>query len=105
MQITIDPHYPAWLRLTFPYSTRLVELVRRLPNRRWIADDKQWQVPALPEVLDALIDAVGAEMEPVAYEVLTACFPPPRAAISASDAARARDKAAKRAKFSKRKVA
>jgi len=105
VQITLDPNYPTWLRLAFPYNERLLDLVRTLPNRLWIAEDRQWQVPALPEVWDAISGAVGAEMEPVEYEVLAACFPPPRAVISASDAARARDKAQRKQRYAKRKVA
>ena len=102
MNITLDPRYPAWLRLSFPYSTRLVELVRTLPNRRWLAEERQWQVPALPEVMDALIAFCGEDMESIDYEVFRASYPPLRAPQSASDAARARDAKVRKQKYGRK---
>lgn len=33
------------LEVRFPYDRRLVELVKSLPSRRWVATEKFWQVP------------------------------------------------------------
>ena len=79
MLITLEPDYPNWLRLEFPYNAATVALVKTLPNRQYTPppDGPYWTVPALPEVMDALIAHCGADMEPMDYEVLRRCYPAP----------------------------
>lgn len=79
MLITLDPQYQNWLRLEFPYNAATVSLVKTLPNRQYTPppDGPYWTVPALPEVMDALIAHCGADMEPLDYEVLRRCYPAP----------------------------
>ena len=79
MLITLDPQYQNWLRLEFPYNAATVALVKTLPNRQYTPppDGPYWTVPALPEVMDALIGHCGADMEPLDYEVLRRCYPAP----------------------------
>jgi exodeoxyribonuclease VII large subunit len=33
------------LHVSFPYDRRLVDLVKTLPNRRWLGEEKLWRVP------------------------------------------------------------
>lgn len=42
--------------VTFAYNPGLVEAVKRLPERRWDADARQWLVPASLDVLPALAE-------------------------------------------------
>lgn len=47
------------LEIRFPYDRRLVEMVKTLPSRRWIAGEKFWQVPE--EDVVALVELLHPE--------------------------------------------
>ncbi len=47
------------LEVRFPYDRRLVELVKTLPSRRWVASERFWQVP--DEDVVALVELLHAE--------------------------------------------
>lgn len=47
------------LHVSFPFDRRLVEAVKSLPRRRWVADGKYWSVP-VDEVV-ALVDLLSPE--------------------------------------------
>ncbi len=46
-------------RVRFPFDRRLVDLVKSLPRRRWLADDKVWSIPDDDVVL--LVDLLRPE--------------------------------------------
>lgn len=56
-QVTYDGR--GSLEIRFPYDRRLVEMVKTLPSRRWLAREKFWQVPE--EDVVALVDLLHAE--------------------------------------------
>src|SRR5215470_16968462 len=47
------------LHVRFPFDRRLVDLVKTLPNRRWLGDEKLWRVPDTCVVI--LVDLLRAE--------------------------------------------
>ena len=44
--------------VSFPYDTRIIDIIREFPTRYWCPDTKEWEVPALKidELMDKLID-------------------------------------------------
>ena len=44
--------------IQFPYNEGAVEAIKELPNRRWVPDEKAWDVP------DDLAPVAAAKLEP-----------------------------------------
>ena len=42
--------------LLSPYNLALVERIRALPRRRWVADKRHWQVPVVAENAKPLLE-------------------------------------------------
>ena len=33
--------------VSFPYDTRIIDIIREFPTRYWCPDTKEWEIPAL----------------------------------------------------------
>ena len=54
--------------ISFPYDTRIIDVIRSMPTRYWNPDEKEWEVPALKidELMEKLndypVDLIGQEL-------------------------------------------
>ena len=54
--------------VSFPYDTRIIDIIREFPTRYWCPDTKEWEIPALKidelmnKLADYPVDLIGQEL-------------------------------------------
>ena len=70
--ITVDlSNDEKWFRLSFPYNRATVDLVKKIPGRKWNPDSKIWLVPVWPESI-AELKKLSIKPMPAAEAILSA---------------------------------
>ncbi|MGO8694326.1 MAG: integron integrase [Rectinemataceae bacterium] len=60
MVVSIARHSEGYLAIRFPFDQRVVDALRKVPGRRWSAEDKAWLLPDKREQGDRLLLALYA---------------------------------------------